>query len=140
MEASAKIDFTPVADNEEAGLIIRGNDKNHYDLLLTMRDGKRVAMMRQYLDDKEAGVSYADLPEGDVVFSITSTPDEYKFWVNSADNGDRRLIGSAPTKNLSNEVITGFTGVYIAMYASGNGKDNTNPADFDWFEFKETGI
>ena len=33
MNASAKIDFTPVAENEEAGLVIRGNDKNHYDLL-----------------------------------------------------------------------------------------------------------
>ncbi len=46
-------------------------------------------------------------------------------------------MGSAETKNLANETIGGFTGVFIGMYASGNGKPNTNPADFDWFDFKE---
>jgi alpha-N-arabinofuranosidase len=35
------------------------------------------------------------------------------------------------------EVISGFTGVFIGMYTSGNGTDNTNPADFDWFDYEE---
>lgn len=136
-EISAKMSFVPTAENEEAGLVIRGNDKNHYDLLVTKRDGKRVAMMRKYLDDKEREVKYVDVPEGDVVLNIVSTPGEYKFYVRNKDGKSPRLVGSASTRDLSNEVITGFTGVYIAMYASGNGKANTNPADFDWFEFIE---
>ena len=136
-EISAKMSFVPTAENEEAGLVIRGNDMNHYDLLVTKRDGKRVAMMRKYLDDKEREVKYVDVPEGDVVLNIVSTPGEYKFYVRNKDGKSPRLVGSASTRDLSNEVITGFTGVYIAMYASGNGKANTNPADFDWFEFIE---
>jgi hypothetical protein len=27
-------------------------------------------------------------------------------------------------------------GVIIGMYATGNGKENTNPADFDWFDYE----
>lgn len=134
--ASAKVDFNPVSENEEAGLVIRGNDKNHYDLLITKRDGRKVAIMRQYLNDKEASLKTVGLPDGEVVLRIKATPDRYDFYVD-VEGGKSVLLDSATTKNLANEVITGFTGVFIGMYASGNGKDNTNPADFDWFDFEE---
>ncbi len=131
------MEFTPTAENEEAGLVIRGNDKNHYDLLVTMRNGRRTAILRQYLDDKEADVKTMELPEkGEVTLSISSTPAQYQFYV-KCGNKKVRLIGTADTRNLANEVIYGFTGVFIGMYASGNGTACKNPADFDWFEFVE---
>lgn len=137
MEASTKMEFTATAENEEAGLVIRGNDKNHYDLLVTMRNGRRTAILRQYLDDKEADVKTMELPEkGEVTLSISSTPAQYQFYV-KCGNKKARLIGTADTRNLANEVIYGFTGVFIGMYASGNGTACKNPADFDWFEFVE---
>lgn len=45
------------------------------------------------------------------------------------------------TKELSVEKIgfdrgMCFTGVYFGMYASGNGRKSTSPADFDWFEYE----
>ena len=129
--------FKPVAENEEAGLVIRGNDKNHYDFLVTKHDGEKVVMMRKYLNDEVAEVNYEPIPDGDVILGISATPDEYSFWVKDNEDSPSKLVSKASTKNLSNEVISGFTGVYVAMYASGNGKDNTNPADFDWFEFVE---
>ena len=46
------------------------------------------------------------------------------------------VLGMASTRDVSNEVVGGFTGVFIGMYASGNGQANTNPADFDWFDFR----
>jgi xylan 1,4-beta-xylosidase len=45
------------------------------------------------------------------------------------------LVGTAATKDLSTEKIGGFIGTFIGMYASGNGTTNTNPADFDWFDY-----
>ena len=136
-EISTKMSFKPVAENEEAGLVIRGNDKNHYDFLVTKHDGEKVVMMRKYLNDEVAEVNYEPIPDGDVILGISATPDEYSFWVKDNEDSPSNLVSKASTKNLSNEVISGFTGVYVAMYASGNGKDNTNPADFDWFEFVE---
>jgi xylan 1,4-beta-xylosidase len=44
-------------------------------------------------------------------------------------------LGEGETRYLSTEVAGGFTGVYLAMYASGNGKPCLGPADFDWFEY-----
>jgi alpha-N-arabinofuranosidase len=31
--------------------------------------------------------------------------------------------------------VGGFTGVYVGLYATGNGKASTANADFDWFEY-----
>jgi len=134
--ASTKVSFTPVAANEEAGLVIRGNDDNHLNLVITMREGKRVAMFRQFLQGSEKGTEVVEIGDGDIVLRITASETQYEFWVQEEGKAVVSL-GTAPTKVLSTEMISGFTGVYIGMYASGNGSNNTNPADFDWFDFEE---
>jgi alpha-N-arabinofuranosidase len=132
MAASTKVSFVPTADNEEAGLVVRGNDANHYNLLITQHEGKRVVLFRIYLKDKVVSTNYKQIADGDVVLKITATDLEYKFWVQ--ENGkSNELLGTATTKDLATENIGGFIGVYIGMYASGNGSANTNPAYFDWF-------
>lgn len=35
-------------------------------------------------------------------------------------------------------MVGGFTGVFIGMYAYGDGTANTYPTAFDWFDFKES--
>jgi alpha-N-arabinofuranosidase len=134
--ASAKISFVPTAINEEAGLVVRVDDVNHYDFLITMREGKRVVLLRKYLKNKEVSHNYKEIPRGDLILRISSTDLQYRFWVEKEGKKDL-LIDTATTKDLSNEVIGGFTGTFIGMYASGNGSTNTNPADFDWFDFVE---
>lgn len=133
--ASTKLDFSPVSSNEEAGLVIRGNDKNHYDLLVTLHAGKRVVMLRETLKDKVTRTEYREIPAGEIILQIAATEREYSFSMRKQD-GAAELIATALTKNLSTEVIGGFTGVFIGMYASGNGAANTHPADFDWFDYE----
>ncbi len=136
LTASTKIQFVPTAESEEAGLVIRGNDNHHYRLAVTQREGKRVVLFRTVANEKETNSNYYELEEANVVLQIRATDLEYTFWA-QIEGKPATLIGSAPTKELSTERIGGFTGVYIGMFASGNGKPNTNPADFDWFEFIE---
>jgi alpha-N-arabinofuranosidase len=136
MVASTKINFIPISDNEEAGLVIRADDKNHYDLLITQNTGKRVVMLRQYLQNAVANISYKPIPDGDIILSITATDLEYKFWAYK-EGKVAELVGTATTKDISNEKVGGFTGAFIGMYASGNGKANVSPAYFDWFDFEE---
>ena len=134
--ASAKISFTPTAANEEAGLVVRGDDKNHFDLLVTMVAGKRVVLLREYLKEKVVSLISKEISNGDVILRINATDLEYKFWVQVKGKA-AELVGTASTKDLSTEKINGFTGTYIGMYASGNGLANVNPAEFDWFDFEE---
>lgn len=134
--ASARLSFTPTTPNEEAGLAIRGNDANHISLIITRFAGERVAMLRRVARSNDISTNYLTIGEGDITLRITATDLEYHFWVQE-DGQPAIPIGTFPTYLLSTEVIGGFTGVFIGMYASGNGKVNANPADFHWFDFEE---
>ena len=135
MVASTKIDFMPTSPNEEAGLVLRGNDENHFGFYITLQEGKRVIALRKFLKHKIEEVSHVEAPKGDVVLRISATEFEYTFWVQAKDK-TAQMVGKALTKDISTEMIGGFIGTYIGMYASGNGKANTNPADFDWFDYE----
>jgi len=71
-----------------------------------------------------------------VILRINATELEYQFSA-QLEGKTPEAVATAFTKNLSTEVIGGFTGVFIGMYASGNGENNQNPADFDWFDFED---
>ena len=135
MVASTKMSFIPVDENEEAGLVVRGNDANHFSLVITQREGKRVVLLRKYLQDKVESEAYEVISKGDVVLKISATDLVYKFW--AQPKGKKAiLVGTAATKDISTEKISGFIGAFIGMYASGNGNENINPADFDWFVYE----
>jgi len=140
LSVSAKISFIAAATNEEAGLVVRGNDKNHFDFVISLIGGKRVVILRKYIEDKIVGLNYKEIPDTvKIILRITATNLQYSFWVQQ-EGQIAELIGISSTIDLSTEKIGGFTGTYIGMYASGNGTANTNPADFDWFEFEENPV
>ncbi len=47
------------------------------------------------------------------------------------------MAGEIDGTLLSREVAGGYTGTILGLYASSNGIDSSNYADFDWFEYKE---
>jgi xylan 1,4-beta-xylosidase len=133
--ASTKLSFEPTADNEEAGLVVRGNDANHFEVGVTMHDDRRQVFARQVLGGKVVEpVRYEDAPAGDLILSIAARPLEYEFFYQTPD-GSPMSLGTAKAQDLSSEKIGGFTGAFIGMYATGNGKPSTQPAEFDWFDY-----
>lgn len=144
MRISARMDFDPKSPCEEAGLALRGNERNHCIAGIRLRDGARRAFLRTVLDDLAVEhFSDAVLPDAAVVFSIVAEPLRYTFFVRESEGVDVAL-GSLPTQELSTEVLSAqkaaevmtFTGVYAGVYASGNGRPSSEPADFDWFDFE----
>lgn len=134
--AATKLDFDPQSANEEAGLIVRGNDANHYDFGLTLHNGHRQVFLRRVLGGKTIEpITYREVPDGDVTLCIAARPDEYEFSFASAES-DPISVGTARSSELSSEKIGGFTGAVFGMYATGNGKASTAPADFDHFDYE----
>jgi len=140
---ATKLSFTPQATNEEAGLVLRGNDKNHCEIVVTLRDGKRVIGLRKILDGKEVEpTAFHEAPPGEIELSVKAVPLSYEFFFQPA-GGKATRLGSARTRDLSTETLTAqkgahfnFTGVYIGVFATGNGQRGSAPADFDWFEYQ----
>jgi alpha-N-arabinofuranosidase len=139
--ASTRVEFKPHGENEEAGLVVRGNDRHHYDIAVTLKDGKRQVLFRKLFKGKLVEpVKYTEIQNGPVVLTVKAAPLSYEFFCQSK-GGKPVSLGTAPTKDLSVEAIgfdygMCFTGVYFGMYATGNGEKCTGPADFDWFEYR----
>ena len=141
--ASTLLEFDPNSENEEAGLVARGNDRHHYEIAVTLKDGKRQVLFRKVFKGKIIEpVKYAEVQPGPVILSVKAMPLTYEFFYQSK-GGKAISLGTAPTRDLSVEAIgfdygMCFTGAYFGMYATGNGKKSTKPADFDWFEYLST--
>ncbi len=141
--ASTLLEFEPKSDNEEAGLVVRGFDRFFYTIGVTVHNGKRQAFLKKVVREEVIdSIEYADVQPGPVMLSVKASPLSYEFSFQSS-TGERKVLGTALTKNLSVENIgfergMCFTGAYFGMYATGNGKKCTTPADFDWFEYSST--
>lgn len=138
LRCRALLEFEPRRDGEEAGLTVRANEEHHYDLAVRLADRGREAVLRARVGGKARVVGRAPLGVGPVRLEIAASDKEYAF---RAGAGARlRPLGKLPTRALSAESISKpgklyFTGAMIGMYATGNGRRSTAPADFDWFEY-----
>jgi alpha-N-arabinofuranosidase len=140
--AATRLSFEPQHTNEEAGLVLRGNDNNHYELGVALEAGKRQVFLRKVMEGKVVEpVAFSEIPEGDVVLSVIARPLSYEFFF-QPEAGSESSLGAAWTRDLSSEKLSGqknagfnFTGVFVGLYATGNGTPSSVPADFDWFEY-----
>lgn len=139
LRAATCLEFRPRTEREEAGLVVRMNESHHYEIFLTLRDGQPHVVLRRRIGSLQAEVARRPLTPAEAarwVLAVEADRDRYVFSYGSPEAELRRL-GEGETRYLSTEVAGGFTGVYLAMYASGNGAPCKEPADFDWFEYRE---
>jgi alpha-N-arabinofuranosidase len=131
------LEFSPEAENEEAGLVVRMNERHHYELFVTRRAGVLSVALRRRIGSLRAEVACRALPSNvgaRLVLAIDADKDQYVFSYGPSDS-ELSPLGEGETRYLSTEVAGGFTGVYFAMYATGNGAPCRQPADFDWFDY-----
>ena len=131
------LDFLPERDGDEAGLTVFMNGEHRYDLGVRRRAGRREVFVRQTIGpDLSASTAHAMLSGDDpVTLEVRAEPEEYTFWYRSGSGAPQQL-GAARSHYLSSEVAGGFTGVYLGLYATGNGHASTTPARFDWFDYE----
>jgi len=135
MRVATVLDFTPAAPGQTAGLVLRMNEANHYQLRVAGAPGRRVELVTR-VKGVTTTVAQAPLSPGPVELQIRAWPERYEFGWRSG-KGPMRTLGSAPTAALSSESAGGFTGVFVGMTASGKGA--MPPADFDWFDYEALG-
>jgi alpha-N-arabinofuranosidase len=134
-EITTAIDFQPTKPAEEAGLALRMNNRHHYEFGIARDGGQRVVYLRYVIGSIRAEAARKAVSPGVVRLRIVSTAETYRFSYAVGDEAFQQL-GEVETRYLSSEVADGFTGVFVGMFATGNGRDSATPADFDWFEYK----
>ncbi len=132
---TVSLDFNPAADNETAGITVLMNEKHHYDLYIQKEGNDRYIVLRFRIGSVNHIEKKAKLPSGPVQLRINAEQLFYTFSYLPVGSPDFIPLGKMETRYLSSEVAGGFTGVYLGMFASGNGKISASPAYFDWFEY-----
>ncbi|MFW6255742.1 MAG: glycoside hydrolase family 43 protein [Candidatus Sumerlaeota bacterium] len=133
--ARTRMEFAPRDDGEEAGITIFMNEEHHYEIGVTRWEGERRLFVRRRVGDIQLIVFNKPLYDDFVELQIEGTPTHYIFsWKEDGQGWTEAARGMS--RYISTEVAGGFTGPYIAMYASGNGKESFAPAWFDWFDYE----
>lgn len=132
------LEFRPTTDREEAGLVVQMDERHHYEVFLTRREGRPSVVVRRRIGSLSAEVTCRELPSDRArwVLAIDADEESYSFSSGPSEH-ELTSLGTGETRYLSTEVAGGFTGVYFAMFASGNGRACEEPADFDWFDYQE---
>jgi alpha-N-arabinofuranosidase len=132
--AETLLDFEPQENGEEAGLVAYMNSRHHYEIAVVKKDDVKKLIFRRQIGTLVKIENEVELDDGFVTLYV----DVDKYWYRfSYSQGEGQVIpfGAGEVQYLSTEVGGAFTGVYLAMYATGNGKECSVPADFDYFTY-----
>jgi xylan 1,4-beta-xylosidase len=133
VKASVKLEFNPLSEKNEAGLVIRMNEGHHYEIFKTLRNGEQSLVVRRTIGTLSAETACVNHPFPGSVLAVNADHDWYHIGY-IKDNTFVEL-DMAETRYLSTEIARGFTGVYFGMYATGIGTKCSTPADFEWFDY-----
>lgn len=101
------------ANGGEGGVTVYMCEESHYDIGIRKTDDGFEALLRLRLGDIDHIEKTLPLDCGQARLSIRFEAQRYYFYANG------QLLGSAQSRFLSSEVMTGFTGVVIGLYAVG---------------------
>jgi xylan 1,4-beta-xylosidase len=135
-QVTTLLDVSPTG-TEEAGLTVLMNNRHHYEIAVRCEAGERQVFLRRTIGSLHLVEASQPLPAGGVQLRIEADQAQYRFAFATAD-GDWQEIGTGETRYLSTEVAGGFTGVYLGLYATGNGLAGNANAYLDYFDYKAT--
>lgn len=120
-------------ETQEAGLSVLCSNHAWYAVVVSVRDGKRVVIVKKRVEDMWMEIVHI-LPEvlQDVKCPIElyTDADAQMYYFGYIYNDEKHCVGTGTAKLLSTEVNWGFTGVFIGMYAVGA------EAGFRYFKYK----
>ena len=136
--ATTSMEFSPVRDGESAGVVLEQNNNFHFRMEVLRENGKTVLRLTQRRDGKETVLAETPAPGTKIQLRVSaSQPSAYDFAYAVKPGEWIELKSGVDATTLSRQVTGGYTGAFVGLYASGNGKPSSNTADFDWFEYRD---
>lgn len=133
---SALLTFSPEQDGEEAGITVFMNERFHYEIAVTKIAGDRKLIFRRRLGSLWKVENEIPWLAETVMLTVKADKEHYAFGFSNGSDEVPFWFGHGECSMLATEVTGGFTGVFIAMYATGNGIRSTSPAHFEWFDYE----
>jgi xylan 1,4-beta-xylosidase len=138
-DASTSVSFDP-RDGETAGLIAMMNQRGQMRLELFATGDQRFIRLVTYMEGprtplKKYTSDSIKVKDGPVVMRIEARGLEYRFFAGSPDGNISQIGEAVSGEVISKQRIGSYSGAYVGVFASSNGKESHNFADFDFFRY-----
>ena len=133
-EASTGLEFTPSA-NECAGLVYYQNHENHLRMEIKKKDDNKAFYVVEHIHGKDNVLAVTEIgQEGFAEIVLRAENQTASVWIKT---GSEKVLAAGNINLLpyTTEEAGGFVGCTIGMYASANGEDGNNYADFAWLSY-----
>ncbi|MBD3922308.1 glycoside hydrolase family 43 protein [Paenibacillus sp. PR3] len=136
--ARVHLTFVPERTGDEAGITAYMNEQFHYEIAIMQTQSGRKLIFRRRIGSMWKVENEMPWSDDSVILTVQAHKTHYEFGFASREEESEVPFGRGETRFLSTEAAGGFTGVFIAMYATGNGTRSETPAHFDWFDYEVT--
>ena len=133
-EFSAKMLYDPIKPGVQAGISLFQKDDNYF--IFTVEKNSEQHVLKLFLKErkKEPVViqeTFLKSYNGTINLKIISEGDTYKFSYSLDDGTTYQFFAETSADKILSK---GYTGAYLGLYATSNGKNSKEYADFDWVE------
>jgi alpha-N-arabinofuranosidase len=137
--AETRLDFTQSHQGDQAGLTVYQINDGHIDFCL--HQGKNGMSVRLAMTMKSVSFVKKEVPVSDAICTLRVRSDGNMYYFEyAADGKNFTMLDQIDCSLVSTEVVGGFTGVVVGMYASinrGYAGTGLTYADFDYFDYQE---
>lgn len=133
--ATVKADFSHLTEGMQAGITAFAAPLNHYDVIVECCNGKFIA----YPSIRLGAISHTEQKielKGNTAYLRISSDKDYYYLQLSLDNRNYITLAKMDFRYLSTEVIGGFTGVMLGVFAQSDKETDKGYFDIDWFEYQ----
>jgi len=136
---TAKVDASRLSEGMQGGITAYAAPLNHYDVVLQRRDGKLYAQSRIRIGSLTHSDNEIALDNNQIYVRIASDRAYYYMQV-SSDGKTFQTLAKMDYRYLSSEVIGGFTGVMLGLFAQSSVSGDSGYLDIDWVEYIPKGF
>ena len=140
-EYEASMQFTPISDEDEAGIVILQSNCFNYRMVCTLRENFKVVMLIKCQDGREEVVNQISIEDihrnqSPIRLRLIADKQELQFAFSYDGYSYHIVKAGVDARILSSDVAGGFVGNTIGIYCSSNGQPSEAYADFDWVSYK----
>ena len=135
-QAALAMEFEPLRDGEEAGLVLTQNERFSFLLVKEMKKGRVMLNCYRLVNGVRELLRSGETGPGRLYLTVEGTEGSYDFYYGMRERQKTALALGEDGSILSTLVADGFVGTYLGMYASAGHKASHNHADFDWFRYE----
>ncbi|WHY02744.1 glycoside hydrolase family 43 protein [Neobacillus sp. DY30] len=146
---SASMSFDACSENETAGLVVMQASNHQFRLERSMEKGQQILRLIQCTSEltgyphqphfkgitTESELAKTVVDGGDINLSIIAEGQDYSFYYGKVDESLTLLYENADARKINPEIVGGMVGTMLGMFASSNGQESINKAEFDWFDY-----